>query len=148
MIIVSASTFLGWALAYERIPQQIAQIILVTVTNPIILILLIICLLLFAGTFLHGAPLLLIIVPLFMPTLIMANIDLIYFGIIVVICVGIGQQTPPVGSALYVASAISGDDILSVSKAGIPFTLVILAVLLLIVFVPDVAMYLPRLVVR
>ncbi len=148
MIIISASTYLGWALAYERIPQQIAYLFLGTVNDPVILLLLIACLLIFAGTFLHGAPLLIIIVPLLLPMLMMMEIDLVYFGMIAVICLGIGQQTPPVGSALYVTSAISGVDIMDVSKAAIPFILIIVAILLLVIFVPDVAMFLPSIIGR
>jgi TRAP-type C4-dicarboxylate transport system permease large subunit len=74
-----------------------------------------------------------------------AGIDLIHFGILVVFGVGIGQQTPPVGSTLFVASAIARVGILEITKHNIPFILCLLFIMLVILFVPDVALLLPKL---
>ncbi len=145
MVILAFSTMLGWALSQQRVPQAIAATVLNITENPQIAMLLISALLIAAGTFLHGAPLQLIVVPMLLPLARNLGIDPLQFGMVVVLCVGIGQQTPPVGSALFVTSSISGEDIINVSKDNIPFVLMILLVLLLVIFVPGISTLVPSL---
>jgi tripartite ATP-independent transporter DctM subunit len=145
MILVGTSTLLGWVFAYERVPQTLAQAVVSVSSNPTVILLMITAVLLFLGTFLHGAAILILVVPVILPVVKAAGIDLIHFGILVVFGVGIGQQTPPVGSTLFVASAIARVGILEITKHNIPFILCLLFIMLVILFVPDVALLLPKL---
>lgn len=145
MIILAFSTVLGWALSQQRVPQAIAAAVLGLTENPEMAMILISALLIVAGTFLHGAPLQLIVVPMLLPLARRLGIDPLQFGMVVVLCVGIGQQTPPVGSALFVTSSIAEEDIINVSKDNVPFVLTIMAVLLLVIFVPTISTFIPRL---
>lgn len=145
MIILSFSTLLGWALSQQRVPQAIAATVLNLTENPQMAMLIISALLIVAGTFLHGAPLQLIVVPMLLPLAKRLGIEPLQFGMMVVLCVGIGQQTPPVGSALFVTSSIAGEDILNVSRENLPFVGVILLVLLLVIFFPILSTFIPNL---
>ncbi len=146
MIIVSTSSMFGWVLSWERIPQTIAQWIFRLNLSTNLTLLLISALFIILGTFLHANPMMLIVVPIMIPLIEYLGLDLVHFGILVVLLIGIGQQTPPVGSALYVCSAISGENILSIALAGLPFLFCIFLVLLITLFFPDIALFLPRLV--
>jgi len=144
MILVGTSTLLAWVLAYVKLPQTIAKATLAISTNPTVVLLLITALLLVLGCFLHGAAMLVLVIPVMLPVILMLKINLILFGILCVFGVGIGQQTPPVGSTLFVASAIAKTNIVEVTKHNIPFILCLLGVMLLILFVPDVTLWLPK----
>lgn len=143
MIIISFSMLLGWALSQQRVPQAITTTIMGVTENPYLGMLLISALLIVAGCFLHGTALQLIIVPMLLPVVTKMGIDPLQFAMVVVMCVGIGQQTPPVGSALFVTSTLSGDDMLEVTKENLPFFLSLVITLLLIIFVPTVVTTLP-----
>ncbi|HAR53181.1 MAG TPA: TRAP transporter large permease, partial [Roseovarius nubinhibens] len=79
-----------------------------------------------------------IIVPLFFPATEMLGIDPVHFGMVVVLCWGIGQQTPPVGAALFITSAIAKVDMLSLTRANLPFIGVMLLVLLAVILFPEI----------
>ncbi len=96
------------------------------------------------GFILHGDPLLLITVPVLLPAAKSLSIDPIHFGIVAVLCVAFGQQTPPVGSTLFVVSAISERNIFTIARANIPFVLTIAFVLVVVIFFPEVMAWLPR----
>lgn len=144
MIIVATSSMLGWVLSWERVPQAIATWFVSLNLSSHLTLLLISALFIVLGTFLHANPIMLIVVPIMLPLVASLGLDPIYFGILVVLLIGIGQQTPPVGSALYVCSAISGEDILTIVIAGLPFLLCIVFVLLITLFFPITALYIPK----
>jgi C4-dicarboxylate transporter DctM subunit len=88
------------------------------------------------GTLMHGDPMMLLTVPILLPAAKALGVDPVHFGILVVLCVAIGQQTPPVGSTLFVVSALTGKDIFAITRANIPFITAMIALLALILFVP------------
>ena len=143
MIIVSTSTLLGWVLSYNRIPHLITEVFLNLPGSTNFILTILAALLIFLGTFLHGTPLQIIVVPMLLPLIQALGVNMIHFGMIVVLCVGIGQQTPPVGSALYVTAAISDLDILDIVKASWPFILIIILTLLLVIYFPILSTFLP-----
>ena len=145
MILVSTSLSLGWVLSHERVPQIVTAWFLGFTRDPTLLLLVITALLVVVGCFLHGDPILLIIVPILLPAVRALGIDLVHFGLIVTFTIAIGQQTPPVGSTLFVVSALSGRDIMEITAANIPFILVITAIMYLLLFVPQLVLFLPRL---
>ena len=143
MVIVAFSSLFGWILSYERVPTILAEWILSVAPNKVILMLLIDLLLLVLGTFLHGTPIILVVIPILLPLVRQVGIDMIHFGLIVTLAIGIGQQTPPVGSCLFVTSALAKLDILEVAKANVPFILMFILILLAITFIPGISLLLP-----
>lgn len=148
MIIISFSMLLGWALSQQRVPQAITAAIMGVTENPYLALLIISGLLIVAGCFLHGTALQLIIVPMLLPLVNRVGIDPLHFAMVVVMCVGIGQQTPPVGSALFVTSTLAGNDILEVTKENMPFMMSLVLVLLLIIFFPPIINVIPNIFMK
>lgn len=146
MIIVAFSALFGWILSYERIPTILAEFILSIAPNKIVLMLLIDALLLVLGTFLHGTPIILVVIPILLPLVQQVGIDLVHFGLIATLAIGIGQQTPPVGSCLFVTSALAKLDIMDVAKANMPFIVMFILTLLAITYIPGITLFLPNLI--
>ncbi len=145
MIIISTSYAFGWVMAHEQIPQAIATWIGSLNLGPLAFLFLVCVILILMGAILHGDPLLLIMVPILYPAVRTLGIDPLHFGMVMVFCIAIGQQTPPVGSTLFVVSAIAKRNIFAIAHANIPLTLALIAVLTLIVLVPGITFFLPEL---
>src|SRR5690606_34371021 len=107
LVIGSAATF-GWLLAYTRVPTHLIGFMQAVSDNPIIVLLLINVLLLFLGTFMDMSPLIIITTPIFLPVAVAYGVDPVHFGVIMVLNLGIGLCTPPVGSVLFVGCAVGG----------------------------------------
>jgi tripartite ATP-independent transporter DctM subunit len=144
MFLVSTSLSLGWILSHEQIPQGLADWFAGITHDPTLLMVLITVLLIVIGCFLHGDPIMLIVVPILLPAVKAAGIDLLHFGMIVVFTIAIGQQTPPVGSTLFVVAALSGRDIFEITWANLPFITVITVVMYILLFVPQLVVVVPR----
>ena len=113
-------------------------------TNPIVIALLIDLILLFLGCIMDMAPIILIATPILLPIATSIGIDPVQFGIIMVLNCGIGLLTPPVGSVLFIGSAVSGVKMERVVKATLPFYICMIIVLMLLTFIPEVSLLLPR----
>jgi len=136
MLLVATSALLGTYLSEVQAPQALAQAVSnLTQTKWVVLALLNLVFLLL-GMFLHSAAAIILVVPIVMPLVRAAGIDPVHFGLIVTVNLGIGQQTPPVASVLMVASAIAKSSIWEVTRVNIWFIGVLLAVLLLVTYVP------------
>ena len=144
MIIISTSYTFSWVLSHEEIPQAITKIFVGLSSDPTIILILFTLLLMIAGCFLHGDPIVLIIIPMMLPTVKMLGINLVHFGMIVVFTVAIGQQTPPVGSTLFVVSALSGLDIVAITKKNLAFIGLFVLITTLLILFPEIVLYLPR----
>lgn len=136
MFVIAASSALCWVLANWQIPSQIAAAILSFSSNKFILMLLISIVILISGVFMETASALIILTPVFLPLVTELGVNLVHFGLIIVIGLAIGMITPPVAINLYVASTVSGLPIEKISKAVIPFLIGLIVVLLMIVYVP------------
>lgn len=145
-LIASASAF-SWLMAYLRIPAQATQFLLGITDNKILLLMLINVLLLLLGMIMDMAPLILITTPILYPVVVgKLGLSPIHFGIILMINLAIGLCTPPVGSALFVGCAVGKISIERATKAMIPFYFVMVIVLILITYVPQITMFVPNLV--
>ncbi|ERN53127.1 TRAP transporter large permease [Alkalihalophilus marmarensis] len=142
LIIVGSATAFGRLLTIEQIPNQVAEAMLAISENPIVLILLITILLLVVGCFMDTLAAIIILTPILLPIAVNLGYDPIHFGIIMVVNLAIGFITPPLGVNLFVGSGISGLSIETLSKAIIPFFVAMLATLLLIVFIPELSLWL------
>jgi tripartite ATP-independent transporter DctM subunit len=136
MMLVAASALLGTYLTETQAPQQLARAITEVTTNKWFVLALLNVLFLLLGMFLHSAAAIILVVPVVMPLVRAVGIDPVHFGLIVTINLGIGQQTPPVASVLMVACSIAKSSVWEVSKINIYFIAVLLAILLLVTYVP------------
>jgi len=134
--IIAATSLFGWLLTNARLPQTIAGAILGLTENKIMLLLLINLMLLVVGMFLDSGPAILLMTPILGPVAAHMGVDPVQFGLIMVINLTIGLLTPPVGTALYLASSISGVPVMKLSRAMLPFIGIMLAVLALVTYVP------------
>lgn len=134
--IIAATSLFGWLLTNARLPQIIAGAILGLTENKILLLLLINLMLLVVGMFLDSGPAILLMTPILGPVAAHMGVDPVQFGLIMVINLTIGLLTPPVGTALYLASSISGVPVMKLSRAMLPFIGIMLAVLALVTYVP------------
>ena len=121
-----------------------AEAMLAMTTNPIALKLMILGILLAAGTFLDLTPAMIILVPILFPIARQVGMDPVQFGVVTVMALGIGQCTPPVGIALFVACSISRMKIGEVARPLLPFLLAMLVVLLVATFWPFLTIGLPE----
>jgi tripartite ATP-independent transporter DctM subunit len=140
MLLVAASALLGVYLTETHLPQQLAQSILNFTANKWAVLAILNVLFLILGFFLHSAAAIILVVPVVMPLVTAVGIDPVHFGLIVTINLGIGQQTPPVASVLMTCCAIAKADMWEVTKVNVYFVAVLVAVLMLVTYVPFVGM--------
>lgn len=148
MILIGTSTAFGWLLAYLKVPALIAQAIFSFSKDPVVVLLIINLFLLFMGTLMDMSSLILITTPILLPIAKQIGVDPVHFGVIMILNLGIGLLTPPVGSTLFLGSAISGVSIERITKASLPFFGVMLLVLALVTYVPSVVMFVPKLLMK
>jgi len=136
MLLVATSALLGAYLTEAQLPQKLAQAVSEFTTNKWVVLALMNVLFLFLGCFLHSAAAIILVVPVVMPLVNAVGIDPVHFGLIVTVNLGIGQQTPPVASVLMVACSIAKASVWDVTRVNVWFIGVLLAVLLLVTYVP------------
>lgn len=147
MSLIAAASAFGYLLAFLQIPAKATQLLLGVTTNRVALLLLINLLLLVLGMIMDMAPLILITTPILYPVVVGAlGMDPVHFGIMLMLNLGIGLATPPVGSAMFVGCAVGKVSIEKAARAMIPFYAVMVVVLLVVTFIPDIVMFIPRLV--
>lgn len=142
MLLAFASTF-SWLMASELIPQMIANSIMSVASSQWIFLLLVTVLLLIIGTFLETTPALILFAPILIPIAVAFDVNLVHFGVIIVINLAIGMVTPPLGITLFVASNISKVPLSGMFKAIIPFIAAMIVALLLFTFIPQIVLFLP-----
>jgi len=145
LLLVATSMGLSWILAYENIPQNISAGLIALSDSKLVIMMIINLVLLMVGTFMDMTPAVLIFTPIFLPTVLKLGFSPVHFGIIMVVNLCIGLCTPPVGSVLFVGCGISGTTIQRVLKPLLPFFLAMILVLLLIIYIPQLSLFLPRL---
>ncbi|WP_340146715.1 TRAP transporter large permease [Halomonas sp. PA16-9] len=145
MFVTAAAHTLGYTFTYQSLGQLVLGPIAALDMGPIGFLLILSIVLIIAGTFLDGIAMMFIVVPLFLPSVQLLGIDPLQFAMVVILCWGIGQQTPPVGAALFITSVISRVDIIRITYANLPFIAVMLAVLLAVIVWPaGMVMSVPR----
>jgi len=145
MVLVGFANTFAWILASEQIPQMIAKAILSISSNPIIVILLVNAVLIFAGMFMETISAIIILFPVLYPVLQSIGMDPIQAGVMMVLTIVIGVITPPVGVCLFVAANIANISLVRITKAIFPFLVGNLIVLLLVSYIPALTVYLPNL---
>jgi tripartite ATP-independent transporter DctM subunit len=146
MMIIGVSTLMGWVVAYEQVPQEIANTVLQATQSKWVFMGAAVVFLLVIGTVLEPIPAMVILIPIFLPLVDQFQIDRVHFGLVVVYGLLLGIVTPPVGVALFIVTKISKVPFEKVCAAVIPFLVPLVAVLLVIAFVPQTVLWLPDLV--
>lgn len=148
MFLIAASSAFGWLLALLKVPAMATDFIVAISPNDITTLLLINLILLLLGMVMDMAPLILITTPILLPIAVSIGMDPVHFGVVLVLNLAIGLVTPPVGSVLFVGSAIGKLPIEKAAKSMLPFYAVMIFVLLLISFVPSIVMFLPNILAK
>lgn len=147
MSLIAAASAFGWLLAYLKIPAAATAALLTITENRVLLLLLINLLLIFLGTIMDMAPLILITTPILYPVVVdTLGMSPIQFGIMLILNLGIGLTTPPVGSALFVGCAIGKISIEKATKGMLPLYLMMIIVLLMVTFIPQLVLFIPDMV--
>jgi len=144
MLLIGTSSAMSWILSYENIPQNISQTLIAMTDNKIIILLIINLILLLVGTFMDMTPAILIFTPIFLPVVTALGITPLHFGIIMVLNLCIGLTTPPVGSVLFVGCGIGKTTIGNITKSLLPFYIVMVIVLMLVTYIPQITLFLPK----
>lgn len=145
MVLIAMAYSFGWLVAYLRIPNMVASALLSLTTNKYLLLLLINLLMLILGTMMGMSSIIIILTPVLVPILNTLGISLVQFGAIMVLNLGIGLITPPVGAVLYIGSGISGIRVEKLVRAMIPFYIMMVIALMLITYIPEITLFIPRL---
>ncbi|MBC7312776.1 MAG: TRAP transporter large permease subunit, partial [Rhizobium sp.] len=143
MLIVGTATIFGRALAIEGVPVMLADFITSAVDQAWLLLLAINLILLIVGTFMETIAAIIILTPILLPLVTALGVSAEHFGIVMIVNLAIGMITPPVGVNLFVASRVSGLSLETVVKGAITPMLVMIAVLMVITYVPAVSLALP-----
>ncbi len=143
LILAATATAFSWVITYLRIPQMVTDGLLSITNNKFVMLLIINVLLLILGCFMNMWSIILIMTPILLPVVMNFGMHPVQFGIMLILNLGIGLLTPPVGQVLFVGSSVSGLSVERLTKALLPQFLVMIVALLLITFVPAITMYLP-----
>jgi tripartite ATP-independent transporter DctM subunit len=144
-LLVGSAYAFSYIVTIEKIPNFAAELMLGITQNKYIMLLLINVVFLVLGMFIDTTAITLVFIPIVLPIINQLGIDLVHFGVMIVLNMMIGLSTPPYGMLLYVVSGISGTPLKKIIKEIIPMLFVIVAVLLLITYVPDIVLFIPRL---
>ena len=145
MLLIATSMGMSWIISYENIPQNVSASLMSVSSHPVFILLIINVVLLLVGTFMDMTPAVLIFTPIFLPVVVKLGVDPVHFGIIMVLNLSIGLCTPPVGSVLFVGCGIAQTTIARVIRPLLPLFIAMLVALLLVTFIPQLSLFLPRL---
>jgi tripartite ATP-independent transporter DctM subunit len=145
MFIIALSGIFGYGIPFERVPDAITGAITGLTREPHLVMLITILFLLVLGMFMDGSVVILLFTPIFLPLVRSVGVDPVHFGLIFCTIITMGNMTPPVGLAMYAVCSIMDCSIAQWTRAMWPFVLTVVVELALLVFLPDVVLFLPRL---
>jgi len=144
-LLVGSAYAFSYIVTIEKIPNFVASLMLSLTTNKYLMLLIINVVFLILGMFIDTMAITLVFIPIVLPIINQLGIDLVHFGVVIVLNMMIGLSTPPYGMLLYVVSGISGTPLKTIIREILPMIFVIVAVLLLITYVPDIVLFVPKL---
>jgi TRAP-type C4-dicarboxylate transport system permease large subunit len=142
--IIAGASFLSQVVGFLGIARAISEYIGGLGLSPYMLILVIGIMYIFLGMILDGISIVVMTLPIVLPIIVMAGFDPLWFGIFLVFMVELSQITPPVGFSLFVIQSISGEDISYILKATFPFFIIMILIVVVVTFFPEIATYLPH----
>ncbi len=148
LLIIGTAASFAWLLALNQVPDRLFMLLQSISDNPFAIMLMVNVILLFLGTFMDMSPLIIICTPIFLPVMVQLGMDPVQFGIVLMINLGIGLVTPPVGSVLFVGCAVGNVKMEDTTRTIWPFYLVMVITLLLVTYIPAISMFVPNLLMR
>ncbi len=145
MFIIAAANAFGSYLTWERIPITITEVLISNISSPAAMLFIIMVLLLVVGCFFEGGAAMVLLAPLLVPAVSKLGVDLVHFGIVMCINLTIAGFTPPFGTMMFVTTSITGVKIEDYIRESIPFIAALIGVLFLLVYVPDIVLFIPNL---
>jgi len=145
MFLVGSASLFAWITAREQIPYKLLAFMTEFSTTPFLFLVIVNIVFLVLGAVLEGAPAVIILTPIFMPMAIKLGIDPIHFGIIIIANIGVGFVLPPVGLCLLVACSVGKVAVMNVARPILPYFAALVAALMVVTYVPDIALLLPKL---
>ena len=145
IFLIGVSSIMSWVMAFTNIPSMVSSALLSVSNSKYVIFLLINIILLIVGTFMDMTPACLIFTPIFLPICTALGMDTIHFGIMMIFNLCIGTITPPVGTTLFVGVKVGGVKLEDVIKQLIPYFVAIIAVLMLVTYIPQLSLWLPSL---
>jgi len=145
LLIIGTAASFGWLLALTQVPMKLYYLLRAISDNPYVIMFIVNLILLFLGTFMDMAPLIIICTPIFLPVMKSVGMDPVQFGIMLMINLGIGLCTPPVGSVLFVGCAVGKIKIEEAMRAIWPFYAAMVLALLLTTYIPAISLMMPEL---
>lgn len=146
--LIAAASVFGWALTFEGVPDQIVSFMASLTESKIAFILMVYLLVIVLGMFLESISVMIVIVPLLMPLVKTFGIDPIHFGVMISLATLVGLVTPPVGPGLFIAMAAADVKMMPLFRAVLPFLAVMLVCMLVIALVPELSVWLPKMLLR
>lgn len=143
LLVIGCAACFGWLLAYLRVPAMMVESLRSFSDNPLVILLLINVVLLILGTFMDMSPLIVITTPIFLPVAQAFGVDPVHFGVILILNLGIGLCTPPVGAVLFVGCAVGRISIWQAMRTIWPFYFAAFVTLMLVTYIPALSLWLP-----
>jgi len=146
MFLLALSAIFGYGIVFERIPEVISATMLDLTKNPDLVMGLVVAFILLAGCFVDGAVLIIMLTPIFLPLVQALGADPVHFGVVFIVAATIGNFTPPVGAAMFAVCSILKCPVGEYTRESLPFLAAVSLVTLLLVFVPEVVLFVPDLI--
>ena len=146
LAILAMSNIFSYGMVWERVPETLASFLLGISNNPYVLMIIIMLFLIFAGLFIDATALILMTTAVLLPVARRLGIDPVHFGLVFILSAAMGNQTPPVGASMYAGCSVLGATLEEYTKASWPFLLVTIIVILLIIFFPQLSLFIPKLI--
>jgi tripartite ATP-independent transporter DctM subunit len=143
MFLIALSGIFGYGIVFERVPEVISAGIQGITSEPHLVLALIVLLTLLAGCFIDGTVLIIMLTPIFLPLVRDIGVDPVHFGLVFIVAATIGNFTPPVGAAMYAVCSILKTSVGAYTRESLPFLAAVVAVTLLLIFVPEVVLFVP-----
>ncbi|MEP9376757.1 TRAP transporter large permease subunit [Aquabacter sp. CN5-332] len=145
MFLLALSAIFGYGIVFEQVPEVISAWMLGLTDDPYVVMVLIVLFILVAGTFMEGSVLIIMLTPIFLPLITEYGIDPVHFGLVFIIAATIGNYTPPVGGAMFVVCQVLRCPISEYTRESMPFLIAVSLVTLVLIFVPQVVLFMPNL---
>jgi tripartite ATP-independent transporter DctM subunit len=145
LFVLSSASAFAWVLTAANLPQALVDLLAAAGSGRLAFMAGSVVLLIVIGSLLEGLPALIILAPLLLPIAVRMGVNPVQYGIVLILAMGVGAFIPPIGIGFYVSAAVAGSEIESAAKAMLPYMVVLIASVLLIAFVPDITLIVPRL---
>ncbi|QTQ17183.1 TRAP transporter large permease [Treponema parvum] len=146
LFIISAATAFGRVVAMLRYSHEIGSFVTEVISNKYAVLIFVNLVMLVFGMFLDNIPNIMLLTPIFLPIVKSVGVDPVHFGIMMTVNLAVGMVTPPMGINLYIANSLTGEPVLKIAKATVPFLIAFLAALCFIIFVPSLSLWLPSII--